>query len=94
MRPGGEWDYKRRGDKFEEFGNFNFGATAAALGLPYGVSQRGAGLVNVGSAVLTMAERILRNFVANRPVPLPEWWAHGIPFLTYPFGDDYSDAAK
>jgi hypothetical protein len=31
----GVWDYKRRGDEYEEFGNFNFGAIAAAMGMPY-----------------------------------------------------------
>jgi RHS repeat-associated protein len=39
----GPWDYKRQGAQYEAFGNFNFGATAWALGIPDGVAQRGAG---------------------------------------------------
>jgi RHS repeat-associated protein len=54
VRGHGPWDYKQ--DKsindfglpdprspFEDFGNFNFGATAAALGIPEDVALRGAG---------------------------------------------------
>lgn len=39
------WDYKRQDSKkYENFGNFNFGATAAAMGFPYEVAQNGAGI--------------------------------------------------
>ena len=42
----GMWDYKRQGQgvQYEDFGNFNFGATAAAMGFPYYVAQNGAGI--------------------------------------------------
>lgn len=40
----GLWDYKRQGSQYEDFGNFNFGATAAAMGFPYYLSQNGAGI--------------------------------------------------
>lgn len=39
----GEWDYKRQGKQYEEFGNYNFGATAWAMGFPDQVAERGAG---------------------------------------------------
>ncbi len=90
IRPGGAWDYKRQGT-YEEFGNFDFGATAAALGVPYYIGQNGAGLVNITSNVRTFAERILRKLNGDTK-PLPDWWAHGVPLLQWPFGDDYTDA--
>jgi len=48
------WDYKQQGwtltdtgqlgpSPFQDFGNFNFGATGAAWGIPLNVLQRGAG---------------------------------------------------
>src|SRR4029450_7587666 len=32
--PNRPWDYKRRGGQYEAFGNFNYGATGAAAGIP------------------------------------------------------------
>jgi len=46
VRNQGPWDYKQQGKKYEDFGNFNFGATASAFGIPNQVSQRGAGWAN------------------------------------------------
>ena len=47
IQPGGEWDYKRINlEKFENFGNFNFGATGAALGIPDETLLKGAGFVH------------------------------------------------
>ncbi|WP_256662547.1 MULTISPECIES: polymorphic toxin type 44 domain-containing protein [unclassified Pseudomonas] len=43
VRNKGEWDYKQRGREFEEFGNFNYGATGTAAGLPEHVLLRAAG---------------------------------------------------
>ena len=41
----GVWDYRTNlGQQFDDFGNFNFGATAAAMGFPYYVAQNAAGL--------------------------------------------------
>ena len=42
----GPWDYKRQGqgNTYEDFGNFNFGATAAAMGMPQYIAQNGAGI--------------------------------------------------
>lgn len=38
----GEWDYKQYGKEYEDFGNFNFGATGAAI-FPENILKRGAG---------------------------------------------------
>jgi RHS repeat-associated protein len=43
----GAWDYKRRGLAYETFGNFNYGATGAAMGIPQDVLLRAAGLVQM-----------------------------------------------
>lgn len=43
VRNGGKWDYKQRGSKFENFGNYNFGLTARAVGIPGNIPNRGAG---------------------------------------------------
>jgi hypothetical protein len=34
VRNGGEWDYKQQNKSLADFGNFNYGATGAALGIP------------------------------------------------------------
>jgi len=58
VRNHGPWDYKQAKNlndfgqiinqsPFEDFGNFNFGATAASLGLPLSVALRGAGYAGV-----------------------------------------------
>jgi hypothetical protein len=43
VKNGGEWDYKQQGRQYENFGNFNYGATGKAAGFPDSVLQRGAG---------------------------------------------------
>jgi len=49
VREGGQWDYKRLEPvgAYEEFGNFNYGATGRALGFPREVLLRAAGFVQV-----------------------------------------------
>jgi RHS repeat-associated protein len=39
----GPMDYKQRGTAYQEFGNFNYGATGAAMGVPDQILLRGAG---------------------------------------------------
>ena len=39
----GPWDYKQKGHEYEDFGNFNYGATGRATGLSRQMQQRGAG---------------------------------------------------
>ncbi|MHB0972582.1 MAG: RHS repeat-associated core domain-containing protein [Thermoanaerobaculia bacterium] len=43
VRNKGPWDYKQQGSQYEEFGNFNYGATGAAMGIPDQVLLRAAG---------------------------------------------------
>lgn len=44
VQTGGSWDYKKDGHpEMEHVGNFNFGATGKALGIPGWVLKRGAG---------------------------------------------------
>jgi RHS repeat-associated protein len=46
VRTNGQWDYKNAaGYQYDPYGNFNFGATSAALGVPYYLVQNGAGFV-------------------------------------------------
>lgn len=46
VRNKGPWDYKQHGRKYEDFGNFNFGATGSAFGSPASVLRRGTGWAN------------------------------------------------
>jgi RHS repeat-associated protein len=46
VRGRGIWDYKQKGKKYKDFGNFNFGATAAAFGFPNNFAARMAGHAN------------------------------------------------
>ncbi|MCC6174086.1 MAG: hypothetical protein IT305_02175 [Chloroflexi bacterium] len=53
VAPGGRWDYKsvwypQDTSKYARFGNFHFGAVAAAHGFTLGTAARGAGLVQMG----------------------------------------------
>jgi hypothetical protein len=43
VRNGGEWDYKQHGAQYEEVGNFNYGATGHAAGIPEQILLRAAG---------------------------------------------------
>jgi hypothetical protein len=45
VREGGAWDYKGQGTQYQDFGNFNYGATGKAIGIPDGVLLRAAGVV-------------------------------------------------
>jgi hypothetical protein len=43
VRNRGAWDYKQKGRNYEEFGNFNYGASGTAAGISQEVLLRGAG---------------------------------------------------
>lgn len=48
VKPGGKWDYKTQSNaehNYEEFGNFNFGATGGAAGFSLDILLRAAGYV-------------------------------------------------
>ncbi|WP_165352146.1 polymorphic toxin type 44 domain-containing protein [Solidesulfovibrio carbinolicus] len=47
VRPRGPWDFKTQTLNYEGFGNFNYGATALAFGIPEKVALRAAGIVHV-----------------------------------------------
>ncbi len=49
VRPGGPWDYKQEGRQYEHFGNWHFGVTGRALGVPREMLMRAAGLVQIHS---------------------------------------------
>ena len=49
VKSGGKWDYKRRNRNFEDFGNYNFGYTAAAFGIPRTIGKFGAGMYQLKS---------------------------------------------
>ena len=77
--PTGKWDDKRHGAS-EGQGNFNYGASAAALGLPKEVALRGAGL----------AQRFGAAWDAMTGMPVEDLrWRAG--WLTSPYGDDPRD---
>ncbi|MEZ5404441.1 MAG: polymorphic toxin type 44 domain-containing protein [Bryobacteraceae bacterium] len=100
VKAGGDWDYKRgyEGDTTghglaEAYGNFNFGATAAALGIPYYIGQNGAGLAQIDDN-LTLG-KVLRMVKSLFGVDMPEDSTFaGIPFLKWPFGDQREDAEQ
>ncbi len=46
---GKEQDYKRLNHNYERFGNFNFGASASALGISENLAKIGAGLYQIRS---------------------------------------------
>jgi uncharacterized Zn-binding protein involved in type VI secretion len=43
VRNGGPWDYKQQGSQYEDFGNFNYGATGCAVGFSEETLLREAG---------------------------------------------------
>ena len=51
----GPWDYKQEGASYQDFGNFNYGATAAALGVTLDQALRFAGLAQILAGTSTPA---------------------------------------
>ncbi|WP_162179639.1 polymorphic toxin type 44 domain-containing protein [Solidesulfovibrio alcoholivorans] len=47
VMPKGAWDYKRKDPEYENFGNFNFGATAKAFGFQEKWALQAAGIVQI-----------------------------------------------
>jgi hypothetical protein len=47
------WDYKQNGSPFQDFGNFNFGATGTAAGLEAGLLLRAAGFAQIVAGTST-----------------------------------------
>jgi len=85
VRPGGAWDYKMRyGEGFEDFGNFNYGATFSAAHVSPALALWAAGVVQVLSGNSTMGW----TFPAG--VGLKSWQ---LPTVIPPHGDDPGDQA-
>jgi hypothetical protein len=58
VKPGGAWDYATtygRNSANSSFGNFNYGATCAAMGFSLKTCQRGAGAVDYYNAAKNVA---------------------------------------
>jgi len=55
VKYGGPWDYKTRGSAYQDFGNFNYGATGIAAGIPDFMLLRGAGCAQQRHKPLTAA---------------------------------------
>lgn len=81
VRPGGPWDDKKRGpdrrQDLERMGNYSYGATAAALGLPLWVAEAGAGVVQ-------RAQNVPRALRGQSLTP-------SVGVFRAPFGDDPRD---
>jgi hypothetical protein len=90
----GPWDYKQQGkyyddlgrlskrSPFEDFGNFNYGATAAAHGIPEWLALRGAGWAS------------LKADPSREKMGLGLPWSLRHPFGLPPYGDDPNDQAQ
>lgn len=55
MRNGEPWDYKQLGRQYQDFGNFNYGTTAEALGVPAGITDRAAGTAQIKAGTSDLA---------------------------------------
>jgi len=78
VKNGGPWDYKQQGSDYEDFGNFNYGATGAAFGFPDTILLNEAG----------RAQQAAGTSLPSWGSPGPSLF----PFLgTAPFGDDPQD---
>ena len=49
VRNKGPWDYKQQGKEYQNFGNFNYGATGSAFGFPKGTLCREAGRAQIAA---------------------------------------------
>jgi hypothetical protein len=45
----GSWDYKQQGSQYEEFGNYNYGATGRAAGFPSSILLQEAGIAQTAA---------------------------------------------
>ena len=84
VREGQEWDYKTQNSdcqpqqNYENFGNFNYGAAAAAMGIPDEIIFRAGGAVQL----LTDTKRMIQG---KKPI------GHSGPLGPFPYGDDPKD---
>jgi RHS repeat-associated protein len=78
VNTGNEWDYKKDCPDYADFGNFNYGATGTAMGIPDEILYRAAGAVQI----ITDFKLILNGL---KPI------GQSGPFGAYPYGDDPND---
>ena len=81
VRNKGPWDYKQQGDEYQNFGNFNYGATGAALGLSRDLLLREAGRAQQAAGT---SRPEWGNPGVRIPLPIPFYNYGGVP----PYGDD------
>jgi hypothetical protein len=88
VKNGGPWDYKWAGDtsqgnsEYQEFGNFNYGATGKAAGIPDALVAWAAGAAQVAGGT-SKPEWFAPYGINNNPGTTP--------MLTFPYGDDPND---
>lgn len=87
VKTGGLWDYKRQGPRglFEDFGNFNYGATGYTLGISDEVLLRAAGDYQIKSGTSDF-DYIFPLGLGGGPV-MP----YQFPMVLPPYGDDPKD---
>lgn len=79
VKSGGPWDFKTRDPKYENFGNFHYGAAGSAFGFDSLTLQNEAGIAQQNDP---------RTKSAGRGLPGPHLWPEkGIP----PYGDEPKD---
>lgn len=76
----GSWDYKQRGEDFQEFGNYNYGATGRAVGFPKSILLQEAGIAKAAAGTTDQFGRWGTPGARGRP-----WTGTGS------FGDDLAD---
>jgi len=81
VRNGGPWDYKQLDPKYEEFGNFNYGATGTAFGFSEEILLRMAGWAQVQAGTT-------RSSWGQSPTLIDAYFGTG---GVAPFGDDPND---
>jgi len=87
LAPDGEMDYKKYGyQKYEDFGNFNYGAVALAFGLTENAALRGAGLVQI---IADVSRKLFKGKVVDA---VGDMYNHGLDALGGPpYGDSRED---
>jgi hypothetical protein len=88
FQTGGPQDYKRSGQQYVDFGNFNYGAACGAMGNSLTFCQSAAG----GALILRVGWKNTLHLLG-----LGQHYRYngsGIPFIISPFGDQASDSAQ
>jgi len=84
VESGGDWDYKTSGKMYQDFGNFNYGATGAAMGLNDETLLRAAGVYQVWTDIKSFINGLTKLKLTGRI-------GSGNPLGGPPYGDDPND---